>query len=109
MFQERRSKSWHGGTQSPSSLRLGLPRRRSSGWRGCDFGLFLLLKGFDNLLHPCPVRTQVGIADPGRRAEVDDLPIPIHEKLDIIDEAKDQTRRLCVDVSIFRSNDLHSW
>ena len=68
-----------------------------------------LFKCFANFFHPLSIRTQVGIADPGYRAKVDDICLPVDHKLNIISKAKNQTGRLSVKVTLRFRDDLHPW
>ncbi len=43
-------------------------------------------KGSADFLHPAPVLPQVGIAEAGGGAELDDPPLPVQEEFPVVDE-----------------------
>jgi len=68
----------------------------------------LLSKRFSNFFHPPAVHTQVGFANPGFRAKVDEIRLPVDHKLNIISKAKDQAGRFSVKVAFCFRDDLHA-
>jgi hypothetical protein len=85
-------------TQETTQLQRKLPN-----------GLQLFPYKGTHLFHALAIDTQIAVADAGSGTEVDGLGLVVEQKLDIVNEAKQQAGGLVVEVGLLFLNELGAW